>query len=111
MRFQYPGFNVALVTAIWLLLGFGTAWVGITGGTVAWYMIVASHISVVAAGMWFRIRYAGYAFSVVSLILGIAGVLVLILMPNARSLKRGIVALGNFYAGYVAWDWARKLED
>jgi hypothetical protein len=92
------------------VLGVFCVWFGISTGRLPWYMLGCLHFSVFAAGMWFRIRTAGYVFGVASLFLGLVGVIGLIVVPNSLSLRRCFIIAGNIYAAQISWEWARKLQ-
>lgn len=111
MKFEYPGSDVALCTSIWILLGAVSVWMGIQMGHLPWYMILAAHVAILAIGMWFRIRFAGYAFGTVNLLLALMGIVAVIALPGSRSLKVCSRIIGNLYAGWIAIEWANHLGD
>ena len=105
MKFKYPGFDVAIVTAIWIaILPLGIM-VGFSLGYFPWYVYAGMFTGLCAVGMWFQIKTAGYVFAGVNILLSIVGILGIVL--GGFSGKVLVQTVFKIYSAVVAIGWVR----
>jgi hypothetical protein len=107
IRFQYPGWDMAWWTGLFILFAAVGVWVSVTIGKTSWYLVAAMGLSIPAIGVWFRVRMAGHTFVVVNTFFGILGIAGLFVLPfHWRTILR--IAM-SFSTAYSALEWTRRI--
>lgn len=108
MAYKFPGEDVALSTALWILLAAGGIYYGISAGHFPWYIAVCVLNGIAGLGMWFQVRLAGFIFGGINALLASIGLFAIV--SGGFTLKIAVQVAAMLFAAWTAYDWVSRKD-